>query len=108
MDEPHLLAAVRYIEMNPVLAGLCERPEDWPWSSAAAHLAGQDDGFVRVGPMLQLVSTLVRDWRAYLDQETPEDTLRRLRLHERAGRPRKKPDKDGKQYGVLNGTKLSM
>ena len=108
MDEPHLLAAVRYIEMNPVLAGLCERPEDWPWSSAAAHLAGQDDGFVRVGPMLQLVSTLVRDWRAYLDQEAPEDTLRRLRLHERAGRPRKKPDKDGKQYGVLNGTKLSM
>ena len=87
MDEPHLLAAVRYIEMNPVLAGLCERPEDWPWSSAAAHLAGQDDGFVRVGPMLQLVSTLVRDWRAYLDQETPEDTVSRLRLHERTGRP---------------------
>jgi putative transposase len=25
---------VRYIEMNPVAAGLVERPEQWPWSSA--------------------------------------------------------------------------
>ena len=29
-----LNAAVRYIHLNPVRAGLCERAEDWPWSSA--------------------------------------------------------------------------
>jgi REP element-mobilizing transposase RayT len=27
----------RYIEQNPVKAGLCSRPEDWAWSSASAH-----------------------------------------------------------------------
>ncbi len=38
MNERHLLAAVRYVEMNPVRAGLVERPEDWEWSSARYHL----------------------------------------------------------------------
>ena len=33
-DEAHLNRAIVYIENNPVKAGLCERPEDWAWSSA--------------------------------------------------------------------------
>ncbi len=33
-DEHHFQAVVRYIENNPVKAGLCEKPEDWEWSSA--------------------------------------------------------------------------
>ena len=33
-DEGHLAAARRYIRENPVKARLCERAEDWPWSSA--------------------------------------------------------------------------
>lgn len=36
--EPHLLEVVRYIALNPVRAGICKRPEDWPWSSYAATL----------------------------------------------------------------------
>lgn len=36
--ERHLVACMRYIELNPVRAGLCQRPEEWPWSSAAHHL----------------------------------------------------------------------
>ena len=43
MDEPHLLAAARYIALNPVVAGLVRHAGDWPWSSARAHLAGEDD-----------------------------------------------------------------
>jgi REP element-mobilizing transposase RayT len=30
---------VKYIESNPVLAGLVSHPEGWPWSSASAHRA---------------------------------------------------------------------
>jgi putative transposase len=40
MDEAHLFAAARYVALNPVRAGLATRAEDWPWSSARAHLAG--------------------------------------------------------------------
>jgi len=36
--ERHLLACMRYIELNPVRAGLCSEPAQWPWSSAAHHL----------------------------------------------------------------------
>jgi len=34
-NEEHYWAAVDYIEMNPVKAGLCARKEDWPFSSAS-------------------------------------------------------------------------
>jgi putative transposase len=34
--EADVLAVVRYIAGNPVRAGLCDRPEEWPWSSAGA------------------------------------------------------------------------
>jgi putative transposase len=36
--ERHLLACMRYIELNPVRAGLCLEATQWPWSSAAHHL----------------------------------------------------------------------
>src|SRR5690242_4072986 len=32
-SESHTLELARYIALNPVRAGLCERPEEWPWSS---------------------------------------------------------------------------
>jgi putative transposase len=34
----YLLALCRYVERNPVAAGLVEHPRDWPWSSCRAHL----------------------------------------------------------------------
>ncbi|WP_221191966.1 transposase [Microbulbifer rhizosphaerae] len=37
MDEPYLLATVRYVELNPVKAKLVVDPRDWPWSSARAR-----------------------------------------------------------------------
>ena len=52
MDEAHWLNAVRYLAFNPVRAGLAERPQDWPWSSVRAHLAGRDDALVQVAPLL--------------------------------------------------------
>ncbi len=35
-DENYLLTACRYIAYNPVRAGLCSSPEEWPWSSYRA------------------------------------------------------------------------
>ena len=33
-NERHFNNAVRYVEQNPVKAGLCRKAEDWPWGSA--------------------------------------------------------------------------
>jgi hypothetical protein len=35
-DDSHLLVASRYIEMNPVRAGICAHPLEWRWSSCRA------------------------------------------------------------------------
>ncbi len=83
MDEPHLLAAARYVELNPLRAGLVRRAQDWPWSSARAHLAGKDDALVAAAPL----RALVPDWRAFLAEGLGEDDLEALRRHARTGRP---------------------
>src|SRR5271166_1435807 len=54
MDEDHLLTAARYVELNPVRAGLVQAPSRYRWSSAAAHLRGRDDALVQVAPLLQM------------------------------------------------------
>ena len=82
MNEVHLAAAVRYIELNPVRAGLVSQARDWKWSSARAHLTGTDDALVHVEPMLELIS----DWADYLD-EPGQDEAQRIRVHTRTGRP---------------------
>jgi len=82
MDEDYLLAACRYVELNPVRAKMCARPEEYRWSSVHAHLAGKDDGLVKVEPMLQRVT----NWAELLtsgDQALYDD----VRMHERTGRP---------------------
>ncbi len=83
MDEGHLLAAARYVELNPVRAKLKRRARDWRWSSARAHLAGRDDALVQVAPLLELVP----DWRAFLAGGLEEDALETIRRHARTGRP---------------------
>lgn len=45
--DDYLLAAARYIELNPVRAGKVRRPEEWPWSSARHHLLGKADPLVK-------------------------------------------------------------
>jgi len=37
-DEPHFVGLARYIDQNPVRAGICRRAELWPWSGCAATL----------------------------------------------------------------------
>ena len=83
MDEDHLLKAMRYVELNPVKAGLVEKPGDYPWSSARAHLEGKDDVLVKVEPMLSEVG----DWEQYLALDIDEEEEALMKRHERTGRP---------------------
>ena len=63
LDEPHVHAAVRYVEMNPVRTGIVASAEDYPWSSAKSHVTGIADP-VLAGRCF-LVET-IRDWKQYL------------------------------------------
>jgi putative transposase len=83
MDEAHLVAAARYVALNPVRARLTERAEAWPWSSARSHLAGKDDELVEVAPLLERIG----DFAAFLGSEEDQQATRALRMAETTGRP---------------------
>ena len=83
MDEKYLQNTVRYIELNPMWAKLCDTPEAYPWSSAASHLFNIDDGFTNRLPLLKRVN----DWRAYLSLSLSGKEQNRIQRHERTGRP---------------------
>jgi len=83
MDETHLMAAARYIELNPVRAGLVSRAQDWQWSSIHSHLNGQDDILAKASPLLALAG----DWRSFLADAVPAEELATLRRHALTGRP---------------------
>jgi putative transposase len=83
LGENYLLTAARYIELNPVRAGLVSSPRQYRRSSAAAHLRDKDDVLARVSPLLQLAT----DWRRFLTRVIREEDLKVLRAHELAGRP---------------------
>ncbi len=68
MDERHMMACARYIELNAVRAGLTERPEDWRWSSGRAHLTGRPDGVTD----LAALGDPVGDWRAFSPAASPK------------------------------------
>jgi putative transposase len=55
LDETHLLAIARYVELNPVKAGMVRSAEEYRWSSARFHLGvSHSDALVGIGSL--------RDW----------------------------------------------
>lgn len=83
MDEAHLAHAARYVALNPVRARLCDRADEWQWSSVRAHLAGRDDGLVTVAPLLERLG----DFAAFLGAPEDQQATRALRRAETTGRP---------------------
>jgi len=89
LDEPHLLAAMRYVERNPVRARIVRAPWRYPWSSAAAHCGEADEAGLLD---LKWWATMVRPahWKSMLgsrDGEDEEIIIDRLRRHTATGRP---------------------
>ena len=83
MDEDHLLAALRYVALNPVRARLVKQAEEWPWSSLHAHLSGRGDGLTSVAPVLARYPRFA----TLIDDGPDEEAFARLRRAESIGRP---------------------
>jgi putative transposase len=84
MDEDHLMAAFRYVALNPAEAGLVSRAQDWPWSSTTAHIARADTAYVTVAPGLERIS----DFAAFIEAAPTSDSQwTQLLKAELIGRP---------------------
>jgi putative transposase len=104
LDETHLWAAVRYVERNPVRAGMVEQAEDHPWSSARSHCglgltpsfaesSKRNTGSVPFEAQDALLSKefpppgVIEDWAGWLRVEDDPDAVDRIRRQTGTGRP---------------------
>jgi putative transposase len=86
LDRPHLWAALRYTELNPVGAKLVTDATSWPWSSAAAHCgSAQADKFLS----MELWRTHWENtsWSKYLAAAETETELASIRQCTHTCRP---------------------
>jgi putative transposase len=66
-DETHFLTCMRYIEENPLRAGMVGAPGDYRWSSFRANALGLDDGLVTTHSIYERLA------------DTPTDRIERYR-----------------------------
>jgi putative transposase len=84
MDDSHLWNTVRYVERNPVRAGMVKRAEDYLWSSAAAHCGLRSDTLLSSDfPP----SGVIDDWAKWLEIDQSAEEQRTIRRHTSTGRP---------------------
>jgi putative transposase len=84
MDDSHMWNAVRYVERNPVRAGIVKRAEDYLWSSAAAHCGLRNDTLLSAAfPPHGIID----DWSGWLKLDESAEVRHSIRRHTSTGRP---------------------
>jgi putative transposase len=82
-EERYFLTCLRYIELNPVRAGMVRDPGDYRWSSYRAHAFGAPAKFWTPNELyLSLGSspaTRQETWRALVGEVLDMDTISRIR-----------------------------
>jgi putative transposase len=83
-DDKHYLTVCRYVEANPVRAGLVSRAEDWRWSSLWVRLYGDPEQrqVLREGPL-----ALPDNWLDLVNEPLTEKSLQTIRQGVERGRP---------------------
>ena len=83
LDEKYLYAAVRYVERNPIRAGIVKRADEYIFSSAMARIRGKKDDllsdFYLMGD--------IKNWEGYLSVNDSEVDIKLMRRHGATGRP---------------------
>ncbi len=83
-DDAHLLTVIKYVERNPVRAGLSRTVEAWKWGSGWVRQCGTEKqkSLLSDGP-----TPLPKSYGAWLNTEDKEDILERLRTSVNKGTP---------------------
>ncbi|MBI4685227.1 MAG: transposase [Nitrospirae bacterium] len=82
--ERYLWAVARYIEQNPVRAKMVKRIEDYPYSSAKAHIAGVRDAVLGEDLFQEQQR---KDYIDFVRAGIPEKETNSIRYYTKTGRP---------------------
>jgi putative transposase len=86
LGRQHFWPALRYVEQNPVRVGIVKQAWKYEWSSAEAHLTGQDPTDLLDMSYWQEISKQV-DWQQVLENIQPREIIEKIRLNTHTGRP---------------------
>jgi putative transposase len=84
LSETHFWAAMRYVEFNPVRAGIVNRPEEYRWSSAQAHCGLRDDALL---DREWLRISNIPNWSAWLMDDAAAPLIQEIRERTMTGKP---------------------
>jgi len=88
-DERYWLTCMRYVELNPVRAGIVEAPGTYRWSSYLHHGLGTHDDLVAEHPLYLGLGTSPearqQAWREICGHQIPENELDKLRQALKSG-----------------------
>lgn len=87
LDATHLILATRYVERNPVRAGLVKKPWQWEWSSAIAHTNQKENRLIKLGDFFGITGISYDYWKKYIDSPEEINFLQGIRKHTFGGRP---------------------
>jgi putative transposase len=73
-QDQHLLTVLRYVERNPLRAGLVSRAEDWPWSSLHCWHTNLKPEFLNPGPVDRTA-----DWIRLVNHSQTDNELNGVR-----------------------------
>jgi putative transposase len=82
--ETYLWSVARYIERNPVKAGILEKAEEYRWSSARAHLLNRPDQLLSGEQWLDEATR--NDYKAFIEEDS-EEAEKVIRQRTSSGRP---------------------
>lgn len=84
LDEKHLYAGIRYVENNPIRAGIVKKADAYKWSSAPSHVHTHTDPVLSSDCYLH---DTIKDWSAYLKEKEESNLIDALKKSTRTGRP---------------------
>ncbi len=87
LDEAYLWATLRYVDRNPVRAGLVRKAERYRWSSAAAHCGERDDSILTGKVKWWKQFQAIDDWSAWLAEGDEPEKLTVIRRNIEKGVP---------------------
>ncbi len=87
LDEGHVIRTARYVERNPVRAGIVKEPWDWKWSSALEHSGKPGGNIIKLENLFDYINMNSKDWKHYIGSLEPSDDIDNVRKSTLTGRP---------------------